>query len=193
LDYYSYFQAIAHIDPWSHIRRIEWNDTKNLADLFESESLTTYYGHFFDQRFIDYLAANFQSIDNINWRHFEGLVCEFFEREGFYVEIGPGRNDNNIDARIWPKEEDSQAPPAILVQCKRTRASVGKLVVKALWADIQAERATSGLIVTTSSLAVGAREIATARAYPIVEANRTNLTNWILSMRSPNSGVFLGE
>ena len=70
---------------------------------------------------------------------------------------------------------------------------MGKLVVKALWADIQAEKANSGLIVTTSSLSPGARSTATARAYPIYEANRATLAKWITSMRTPDMGVFLGE
>jgi restriction system protein len=155
--------------------------------------LDTYYGKFFDQRFIDYLNRNFDSIDQINWRKFEALVCEFFHREGFYVEIGAGRNDDNIDGRIWPKEEDKTFPPTILVQCKREKEKVGKIVVKVLWADILNEKAQSGLIVTTSALSRGAIKVSTARSYPIYQANRMILKRWVKTMRSPNTGVFMGE
>jgi len=193
LEYIGEIEQYLYQNPWARIRRYEWVDIKELSDLFKSESLDTYYGKFFDQRFIDYLNRNFDSIDRINWRKFEGLVCEFFHREGFYIQIGAGRNDDNIDGRIWPKEDDKNLPPTTLVQCKREKGKVGKVVVKALWADLISERAKSGLIVTTTALSPGAVKVCTARSYPINQANRKTLKKWIKSMRSSNTGVFMGE
>jgi restriction system protein len=183
----------SHRSPWSSIRRIEWKDTVELAGLFKSESLTTYYGSFLDQRYIDYLSKNFGDIDNINWRKFEALTCEFFKRLGFHVEIGRGRDDGNIDARIWPRKEDARSPPTLIVQCKRQKQKVGKVVVKALWADMVDENAKSGLIVTTSSLSPGAEKVCTARGYPIDQAKRENLYTWVRIMRTPEKGIFLGQ
>lgn len=182
-----------HRSPWAPFRRIEWRDTLELNALFQSESLETYHGSFLDQRFIDYLSQNFSDIHKINWRKFEGLTCEFFERLGLHVEIGKGRDDDNIDARIWPTEETSNQPPTLLVQCKRQRRKIGKVVVKALWADIAQESAESGLIVTTSTLSPGAQKVCTARGYPIVQADRKTLQTWIKAMRTPTSGIILGE
>lgn len=182
-----------HRSPWSQYRRVEWRDSAQLTELFQSESLETFYGSFIDQRFINYLARNFHDIDRINWRKFEALTCEFFERSGFYVEIGEGRDDGNIDARIWPKRESQSLPPTILVQCKRQRAKVGKVVIKALWADILEERAGSGLIVTTSALSPGAEKVCTARGYAIGQAKRETLRKWIEAMRTPGAGIFMGE
>jgi restriction system protein len=184
-----YMQA----NPWSLFRRIEWRDTKELGELFKSESLETSYGKFFDQRFIDYLYLNFNAINEINWRKFEGLTCEYFNREGFYVEIGCGRDDGNIDARVWPKEEDKHLPPTIIIQCKRQKTKIEKVVVKALWADINAEKAKGGLIVTTSVLSPGAQKVCIARAYPIKQSKRENIRNWVKTMRSPYTGVILAE
>jgi restriction system protein len=180
-------------NPWNSVRLVEWNDTIDLRELFESESLQTQYGQFFDQRFIDYLYRNFDDIDTVHWRKFEGLTGEFFTREGFHVELGPGRGDEGVDARIWPKEEGSDQPPAILVQCKRQKEKVSKVVVKALWADVVDEAASSGLVVTTSRLSPGARKVCKARAYPIQAAERETLRSWIRAMRSPGAGVFMGE
>ncbi len=180
--------------PWVSYRQIEWRDVAALADLFKSESLETYYGQFFDQRFINYLARNFESIDKINWRKFEALAAEFFVRAGFDIELGPGRDDGSIDIRIWPKKGKAAGrAPAILVQCKREQRKIGKVVVKALWADVVAERAGSGLIVTTTALSPGAQKVCSARAYPIKEANRDTLREWIDAMKTPERGVFLGE
>jgi restriction endonuclease len=119
--------------PYGSYRQVEWKDVAALADLFESENLETYYGQFFDQRFIDYLARNFESIDRINWRKFEGLTAEFFVRAGFDLGLGPGRNDGSIDVRVWPKKGKAGGlPPAMLVQCKREQRKIEKVVVKAL-------------------------------------------------------------
>ncbi|WP_316980405.1 restriction endonuclease [Shumkonia mesophila] len=174
----------------SHFPAIsEWKDTAELEDLFRSEGLTTLYGHFFDQRYIDYLHRNFDDIDRINWRKFEGLTGEYFYRQGFRVEIGPGRNDNGVDVRVWSADESPESPPAIIIQCKRQKDSVSKVVVKALYADVLDAKASSGLIVTTSKLAPGARNVCAVRRYPIEEAGRETLREWVGEMRKPGLGM----
>jgi len=55
---------------------VEWEDEKQLRDLFESEEIQTPHDEFSDQRFIDCLEQNFDKIDQINWRQFEGLAAE---------------------------------------------------------------------------------------------------------------------
>jgi len=185
--------ADQHRSPMSHFRSTEWKDIAELAELFRSEKLNTPHGKFLDQRFVDFLSHNFESIDQINWRKFEGLTCEFFEKMGFRVEIGEGRDDGNVDARIWSPAKPEAGPPLMIVQCKREKAKVGKVVVKALYADVTHENAELGLIVTTSALSPGARNVCTARSYPVVEANRQTSKRWISAMRTPYSGIFLGE
>ena len=180
-----------HTSPWAPQRWFDWDDTAQLRDLFKSESLETQYGTFFDQRFVDYLARNFPRIDEINWRKFEGLTGEFFERAGFRVEMGPGRSDGGVDVRVWAPVDDVAKPPLILVQCKRQRENVSQVVVKALWADVSDEGARSGLIVTTSALAPSAETVRKARGYPIAKVERQTLQDWIEQLRSPGSGTFL--
>lgn len=192
MDFYHFSQVWIQQTPWSSIRRTEWTDIAQLDDLFKSESLETEYGRYVDQRFIDYLERNFAAIDRMNWRKFEGLTCEYFEREGFHVEIAEGRNDGGIDARIWPASDARSSPPTILVQCKRQKDKVEKVVVKALWADVVDEGAESGLIVTTSALSPGAAAVCKARAYPVAQADRGSLKTWLRRMRTPDAGVFLG-
>ncbi len=177
--------------PWAHGRWFGWHDTAQLCDLFQSEDLETQYGAFLDQRFIDYLARNSQRIEEINWRKFEGLVGEFFERAGFRVEMGPGRGDGGVDIRVWAPADDAAKPPLVLVQCKRERRKVSQMVVKALWADVSDEGAQSGLIVTTSALAPSAETVRKVRGYPIAAVEREKLRNWIELLRSPGTGTFL--
>jgi restriction system protein len=181
--------------PFHGGRQVAWSDIRDLDELFQSERLKSPHGDFFDQRFVDFLAANFDDIDEINWRQFEGLAAEFFSRSGFAVELGPGRNDDGVDIRLWPSDvkPDASKPAVTLVQCKRELRKITKSVVKALWADVIHANAESGLIVTSSSFSPGAERVRTARGYPINEASRESLREWIHAMKTPGTGVFLGE
>lgn len=193
LEYIDGLELYLHANPWSKVRRQAWKDVAELKSLFDSASLATQYGTFMDQRYIDYLATNFERLDEIHWRKFEGLTAEYFQREGWRVEIGPGGNDDGVDIRVWPGNADATASPAMLVQCKRQKDKVEKVVVKALWADVVAEKAESGLIVTTSALSPGAAKVCAAREYPVRQADRAVLRKWIETMRTPGTGAFLGE
>ena len=167
----------------------EWEDEAELEELFRFEGLETQYSSFFDQRYIDYLHRNFGDIDRVNWLKFEGLTGEYFDRQGFRVEMGPGRGDDGVDVRVWPGRESSESPPAIIIQCKRQRQAVSKVIVKSLYADVLDSGASSGLIVTTSKLAPGAREVCAVRSYPIGEADRETVRQWVREMRKPGLGT----
>ena len=177
--------------PWNNVRRVDWKDIVELEELFESESLKTYYGNFIDQRYIDYLSNNLDDIGEIQWRKFEGLTGEFFKRLGYEVTLGRGRNDGGIDVRVWRSTEDKEKPPMILIQCKRQKEKVNKVIVKALWADIVYEKADSGLIVTSSQVSSGAKEDCKVRGYNIGFIERRNLNKWIKSMRSKDVEIIV--
>jgi restriction system protein len=179
--------------PWSALRRVEWQEVRQLEELFTSEHLESPHGEYFDERFANFLAANFEEIDRINWRQFEGLAAEYFKHTGFDVELGPGRNDNGVDIRLRPNAAPELSPTVILVQCKRQRAKIEKIIVKGLWADIVAEGADSGVVVTTSTFSPGAATIRTARGYEIVEADRDKVREFVNALRTPGAGTFLGE
>jgi restriction system protein len=186
--------AVSHLqDPWNGWRSVDWSDVRDLDELFRSEKLGGPHGEYFDERFANFLAASFNEIDEINWRQLEGLAAEFFKRDGYEVELGPGRNDGGVDIRLRPSDGPPDNPPTILVQCKRERRKISKTVVKALWADLLAEHVESGVIVTTSSFSPGAAAVRTARGYPIVEADRDRVREFIEALRTPGTGVYLAE
>lgn len=180
---------LAHC-PW-FTRVAENIDLVSLSNLFESELLPVGKGEFFDQRFINYLSRWPDLLQEINWRQFEGLAAEWLSRNGYEIKLGAGRNDGGIDVRAWRKGEGLENPPAVIVQCKREKRKIGKVVVKALWADVYEERADSGLIVTTNDISPGAVKMVEARAYPVTTANRTEVQRWIHAMREPKAGLIL--
>ena len=164
-----------------------------LDDLFASERLPTEAGVFFDQRFINYLGSQPDRLRDIHWRQFEGLTAEWFQRAGYTVDLGPGRNDGSVDVRMWNPNAEPGAPPAIIVQCKRQERKVERVVVKALYADILHEQAATGMIVTTSDISPGAASDVSARAYPITTANSAQVQTWVQAMRQPDAGVVAGD
>ncbi len=178
---------------WLKARAIEWESPIELKDLFESESLDAMYGTFLDQRYINYLAANTDKLSQMNWRKFEALTAEYFERKGYVVQIGSGRNDGGIDVRVWNPHLNASDPPVQLIQCKRTKSKIDKVLVKSLWADIDDENAKGGIIVTTSSFSPGAREVCKVRKYPVREVNRKVVIQWLNELRKIGRGVFMGE
>lgn len=173
--------------------RIEWSDVIELESLFSSESLDAMYGKFIDQRYIDFLHKNSDKLGEMHWRKFEGLTAEYFDRKGYNVDIGSGRNDGGIDVRVWKSEDSTSEPPLMLVQCKRYKNKVEKTVVKALWADVQWENAESGLIVTTSEISPGAKKDCVARGYNIQQADKSILRNWLEQMKTPGTGIFMSK
>lgn len=186
------FQESAN--PWTHrVRTVEWNDVLALADLFSSDSTTASCGRFFDQRHINYLVSNYEDLGSIHWRKFEALVAERFYRMGFEVELGPGRNDNGVDLRLWEPGAavGGQTPPTVIVQCKRERRKISKVVVKALCADVTWENARTGLLVTTSEWSPGARQVARTRNYPVQEVNGQALRQWLTAMQHCDTGLWM--
>lgn len=179
--------------PWTSIRRRDFDSVIPLRDLFASEELPIALGMFFDQRFIDFLHANLGEMGMMHWRQFEGLVAERLRRSGLHVELGPGRNDEGVDIRAWDAEPRSDDPALLLVQCKRTSAKVDKVVVKALAADVMFEGASRGLVATTSAWSPGARATVQARGYPVDEANRDTIRNWLHSMRTVGAGPWMAD
>lgn len=187
-------KASEEASPWDWLsaRVTEWESPIELKSLFESESLDAMYGKFIDQRYINYLSCNTPKLSEMHWRKFEALTAEYYESKGYTVDIGAGRNDGGIDVRVWSQDSSADDSPVQLIQCKRTKTKIDKVLVKSLWADIVNEGAKGGIIVTTSTFSPGAREVCKVRNYPIREANRETVINWLTELRKTGKGVFMG-
>src|SRR3954452_11078797 len=128
------------------------------------------------------------ALDRIHWRQFERLCAEYFRRQGYHVLLGPGRDDDGIDLRVWPHEDASTKPPLLVVQCKRQRQKVGKVTVKALWADVTANSSFRGLLAATSLVSPGGIQTIRSRGYGIDVADRDAVADWLSTMRTPGPG-----
>ena len=88
-----------------------------------------------------------ESLRQTTWQDFERLVGEVYRRQGYrVVETGGGGADGGIDLRLVKDGE------TWLVQCKRWRQEkVGVKVARELFGVVASERATGGILITTST------------------------------------------
>lgn len=182
LVFYSFAQTLNRSITYEQSIK-KWDGVVKLSDLFESEVLPNIPDTYFDQRYIDYLSNNTNSLYGINWRQFEGLTAEFFNRNGFKVKLGSGRKDGGIDVFAVNNETNQ----LLIIQCKRYSKNnmVDVNAVKALYFDITDKNADYALLATTSQLCPEGKEI-TARNYPISSAEHNNIIMWLKSMESVN-------
>lgn len=167
----------------------EWINPLELKGLFKGTDQQPEKGRFIDQRYIDYLSNNHDRIGDMHWRQFEKLTAEFYERDGYKVDLGPGSGDDGVDVRVWNPDASPGDSPMCIVQCKRQKDKVEKLVVKGLHADVQFERAEYGVIVTTSELSPGAKTTISARGYDIRAVERDGVKGWLTRLRTPGTGI----
>jgi len=168
----------------TYTRQIKtWNGVAKLSSLFESEELPNLPETYFDQRYIDFIAKNTNSLYSMHWRQFEGLTAEFFSRTGFDVKIGPGRKDGGVDVFAVDKKSNQ----VLLIQCKRYSANktVELNTIKALYFDIVDQHADHALLATTSRLCPEGKRII-AKNYPITAAEHNNIIEWVKTMETSN-------
>lgn len=167
----------------------EWINPLELKGLFKGTDQQPEKGRFIDQRYIDYLSNNHDRIGEMHWRQFEKLTAEFYERDGYKVDLGPGSGDDGVDVRVWKPDASTSDSPLCIVQCKRQKGKIEKVVVKGLHADVKFERAEYGVIVTTSELSPGAKTTISARGYDIQAVERDGVKSWLTKLRTPGTGI----
>lgn len=180
---------VDHQTTTNHVfdfERKDWDGGTSLKALFSRENIPANSENYIDQKFINYLEANKNKVDIIHWRNFERLSAEFFKREGYEVELGPGQNDGGVDLRLWRKNNNKDEPVLILVQCKRHKLTnkVDINTVKAFYTDVEFENAEKGIIATTSTIETGGKKLVSARKYPLSFAENSEVNKWIQKMRT---------
>lgn len=189
IEYFHSFNHQMRMSPHNLSQYQEWVNKVELRALFSGSIEAPEKGRFIDQRFINYLSNNGERLGEMHWRKFEELTAEYFDREGFRVEIGPGSNDDGVDVRLWNPDALEDSKPTCLIQCKRQKAKIEKVIIKGLAADVQFMGADYGMIVTTSELSPGALTTISARAYPIQVVERDAVKKWLTRLRTPGTGI----
>ena len=105
--------------------------------------------------FLRYLADHPEELNTLPPRRFEELVAELLSRSGFNTELQKRSRDGGIDVVATKHELFGEL--LLLVQCKQTSRPVGVEVVRQLHGVVAQQRATMGMVATTSVFTRDAR------------------------------------
>ena len=128
---------------------------------------------------IRHLAKHPELLDTLRPRTFEELVADLFKAKGYEVELTPASKDGGFDIRAVRKTDVGCG--LTLIECKRysTQHKVGVEIVRGLYGVVENQKATSGLVVTTSYFTKGAVKFQTDSQYRLSLADRTQLIQFL--------------
>jgi hypothetical protein len=132
-----------------------------------------------NEELIKYLAKRPEMLYELDPRKFEELVAHIFQNQGFDVTLTPKTRDGGRDIQAVSK--NSLGNMLYLIECKRYKSSnkVGVEFVRSLYGVKQSERATKGILVTTSSFTKDALNFASPLQYELSLRDYEGLKEWL--------------
>lgn len=99
-----------------------------------------------------------ERLAEMHWRDFERLVADLFDRNGWKVTLTPARGDRGVD--LYVARHSNLGKLLYVIECKRHRLDrpIGPDLVRQLRGVVDREKATAGILVTTSTFSKGALE-----------------------------------
>lgn len=129
------------------------------------------------------VVANPDLIYSISPRDFERLVAELLDRQGYDITLTPPSKDGGVD--IYAAKSTELGQFLFLVECKKyareNRVQVD--IVRALYGNVQAKKATAGIVVTTSSFTRGAKQFQQELKHQLQLRDYVNLRQWLSDVR----------
>jgi len=156
----------------------EYSLTTDPPELYVPENIIIA-TEFINERLLEELKKDPEKMFSLSPRQFEELVAELFYREGFDVELTPEKKDGGRDVIAISHNELSSH--LYLAECKRYSPNrpVGVEYVRSLYGVVEAEKATRGIIATTSYFTKGAQAFSQDLKWRIGLKDYTNLQSWI--------------
>jgi hypothetical protein len=123
-------------------------------------------------------------------RKFEEIVAELWKDKGYEVMLTQRTRDGGKD--IYAVHKDSFGSLLYVIECKRYASSnkVGVEAVRGLYGVKMAERASMGILVTTSSFTRDALEFANPLKYELSLKDYEDLMSWILEYKKARNVTF---
>jgi hypothetical protein len=127
---------------------------------------------------ISRLSKNPELLHDLSPRKFEELVAELLSREGLEVHLTPETRDGGRDVLAFHQTPVGRL--LYLVECKRLRTRpVGIAIVQRLYGVVAKERATAGLVVTTSRFSKEALTFAETVKHQLGLRDYENMKIWL--------------
>lgn len=148
------------------------------ADASQELGIVTAGRQFWDL-LISHLAAHPEQFHGLTPRRFEELIAELLIRDGFDVHVTPFSRDGGRD--IMARLNTAYGEHLYLVECKRYAADrpVGVASVRGLYGVVAAEKATMGVLVTTSRYTKDARAFRETVKHQISLQEHSDLVRWL--------------
>lgn len=123
-------------------------------------------------------------LEALNWREFEELVADLLLKDGYKVDLGPGRSDGGKDI-IAVKELGGVGPFMSVWQAKKLKPGnkVGISVIRELADTRNEHKASKGMVVTTTYLTRGALARVQQDQYILGKIDRDDLMQWIQKVK----------
>lgn len=104
------------------------------------------------------LAKKPEDLYKLSPRLFEEVVTEIFHRKGYEVTLTPASRDGGKD--IYAVKNDSGVTFLTLIECKHYAPDnpVGVELIRSLYGVVEEEKASAGILATTSYFTRGAKE-----------------------------------
>ena len=150
-----------------------------------------------DKRFIDNVEIGDKiegiNIANIDWKDFEHLIRELFQKEfendGVEVKTTQASRDGGVDAIMF--DPNPIKGGKYIIQAKRYNNLVGISAVRDLYGTVHNEGATKGILVTTSDFGADSYEF--VKDKPLTLINGSNLLSLLQKHNYKNVRIDLKE
>jgi hypothetical protein len=134
-----------------------------------------FFGKLKEKKFIHKTADTAQTpqdLLDVSPAQFEKMVVELYEIRGYKAKRTGAIGDHGVDVVVaTPKGEKW------IVQCKRWRGAVGEPVIRDFFGTMHHEKADRGVLITTGTFSIKAREWAKGKPLNLVDGNEF-LTTW---------------
>ncbi|MBL8873593.1 MAG: restriction endonuclease [Planctomycetaceae bacterium] len=136
------------------------------------------------QKLIDHFARHPQELYRLPSRSFEELIAELFNGLGYAVELTAATRDNGHD--IIAISNTHVGKCKYLIECKRysMENKVGIVPVRALHGVVSKEKATKGIIVTTSHFTAPANKFIEEEKWALEGHDFEGLLEWLKSYQN---------
>jgi hypothetical protein len=132
-----------------------------------------------NEELLAYLARHPEALREIGPRKFEEVVAAIFDNQGFETTLTPATRDGGRD--VQAVRRDSVGTLLYFVECKRYSPSrrVGVEVVRSLFGVVEQQRASVGVVATTSSFTADAIAFAEPLSYRLSLKDFDDLKEWL--------------
>lgn len=134
-----------------------------------------------DEELLKRLSNDPHLLNELSPRKFEEVIAEILLRQGYEVQITPFSKDGGKD--ICAAKKEALGSFLYIVQCKKYAPNrpVGVEVVRELYGVVQVEKATAGIVATTSHFTKGAKDLQSQLSYQMSLKDYVDVQEWLRS------------